>query len=67
MYSAESQDAQFGPQDARLWDWVAFGVIATIINGFAVWGIRDSHPDELPTAVRRAVVAAEAQLLRHPK
>jgi len=39
MYSAESQDAQFGPQDARLWDWVAFGVIATIINGFAVWGI----------------------------
>lgn len=39
MYSAESHDAQFGPQDARFWDWVAFGVIATIIIGFAVWVI----------------------------
>ena len=39
MYSAESQDAPFSPQDARFWDWVAVGVIATIIIGFAIWGI----------------------------
>ena len=39
MYSAESHDALFSPQDARFWDWVAFGGIATIVVGFAVWAI----------------------------
>lgn len=39
MYSAESRDARFGPEDAQLWDWVAFGLIATIIIGIAVFGI----------------------------
>jgi hypothetical protein len=39
MTTPISEDAPFGPQDARFWDWMLAGVIAVIIIGLAVWGL----------------------------
>jgi hypothetical protein len=34
-----SEDAPFGDQDARFWDWVLVCLIAVIVIGLIAWGI----------------------------
>jgi len=34
-----SEDAPFGEQDARFWDWVFASIVAVIVLGLIVWGV----------------------------
>ncbi len=39
IYTPESRDAPYGPEDARFWDWVAATVVAAVVIGLVVLGI----------------------------